>query len=108
MIGIDLVETKYFKQAVEKYGDCFLNKIFTDGELESSPRKLAGYFAIKEAIVKALGLRDFKWKDIEIKNDGSEIRISTDGINRIFSNKELAISVSSEKDYVIASALLIT
>jgi len=117
MLGIDLVEIKDFKQAVEKYGGYFLKKIFTpleikfltgftEAELESSPAKLAGFFAIKEAVVKALGLKDFKWRDIEIRNNGDEIKITASGINRIFSREDLNTSVSSTRDCVVAIALL--
>ena len=108
MLGIDLVEARDFKQAVEKYGDYFLKKIFTEAELESSPAKFASYFAIKEAVVKALGLKDFKWRGIEIRNNGDEVKITTSGINRIFNSKDLNISVSSSRNCVVATALLLT
>ena len=76
-VGIDAVEIQRFAGAVEQWGDNFLKKIFTSSELEYldtkkvKPVSMAGKFAAKEAVKKALpdgatiGLR---WSDIEILN----------------------------------------
>ena len=59
-IGIDIEETARIKKSVEKFGDAFLNKIFTQTELDYSLSKknkyqhLAARFAAKEAIAKAV------------------------------------------------------
>jgi len=111
MIGIDLVETKDFQKAVDEYGDGFLNKIFTRHELnrhmplkKGNIKKLAGCFAAKEAVVKALGLKDFKWSDIEIIDDGSRARILTAGAEKVFTDSNLSISISLARDNAIAAA----
>lgn len=75
-IGIDIIEIKRIEAAIVK-NKGFLKRVFTDSELRVFEAKgfrvssIAGFFAAKEACMKALGigLRDIKWKDIEIKND---------------------------------------
>jgi holo-[acyl-carrier protein] synthase len=74
-IGTDLVEIKRIKEALERWGDRFMNKVFTPGEIEycsqkrnSSPN-FSARFAAKEALVKALGIgmrRGVHWKDVEV------------------------------------------
>ncbi|MCD5410543.1 MAG: holo-ACP synthase [Clostridiales bacterium] len=75
-IGIDIVEVGRIKKAIEK-NDRFLSRLFTDCEISlyiskgSKFTTIAGSFASKEAVSKALGtgFRNIKWKDIEILND---------------------------------------
>ncbi|HRY60710.1 MAG TPA: holo-ACP synthase [Candidatus Fermentibacter sp.] len=69
--GIDLVDIPRFGIAAGRRGGAFLERIFTPGELASSPalQSLAGGFAAKEAFLKALGtgLSDgISWHDVEI------------------------------------------
>ncbi len=71
MIGIDIIEVARIERARNTHGDRFLNKIFTDSEIEYAARKkrwaesLAGRFAAKEAFMKAWGRR-LPWKGIEV------------------------------------------
>jgi len=77
-IGIDLVELARIQEAVEKYGERFLNRIFTELEIDycnqrtsTSIKHYAARFAAKEALSKALGTgiaAGVSWKDAEIKN----------------------------------------
>ena len=73
--GIDLTEVARIEKAVERYGDRFLNRIYTSGEREYCLRKrspaenLAARFAAKEAGAKALGTgisRGVNWLEIEV------------------------------------------
>ncbi len=78
-IGIDVVDIERFSRASERFGDRFLERIFTERELEyagakkESSEHMAGKFAAKEAVKKALpdgaeiGLN---WLQIEILNSG--------------------------------------
>ena len=60
--GIDIVSVKRFKRIVDRYGEGFLKKVFSKEEIENCKKKhkpnvhLAGRFAAKEAVVKALML----------------------------------------------------
>ncbi len=76
-LGIDVVEVDRIRRAVARWGEAFLYRVFTPEELErgnASPvaaERLAGRFAAKEAVMKALGLgrRGVGWQEIEITID---------------------------------------
>lgn len=69
--GVDLLEIERLRGAIETHGEKFLQRIFTQQELDANQKKiesLAGRFAAKEAVAKALGcgIGDVAWKEIEI------------------------------------------
>lgn len=72
-IGIDLVDVKRMQEVVLKWKDRFLNRVFSCKELNTAQKKagrlyyqhLAGRFAVKEAVMKALGV-PLAFKDIEV------------------------------------------
>jgi holo-[acyl-carrier protein] synthase len=69
--GIDLLEISRLHDAIATHGERFLQRVFTPRELEANAKKvesLAGRFAAKEAVAKALGcgIGDVSWKEIEI------------------------------------------
>ena len=69
--GVDIIEISRIARTLERYGERFLRRIYTVGELEycrGRPSKLASRFAAKEATMKALGtgVRGVGWKDIEV------------------------------------------
>ena len=74
-IGIDLCDTERMRSMVDRYGDRFLRRLFTDEELRRCRNRrrlhecLAGRFAAKEAAVKALGTglsHGIAWRDVEL------------------------------------------
>jgi len=74
--GIDLIEIDRISRTLEKYGDHFLNRVFTEMEIRQSrnkPSEVAVRFAAKEAASKALGtgIGPVSWKEIETLNTGS-------------------------------------
>src|SRR3982074_808803 len=59
-IGVDIIPVARIVTAIEKHGDRFLRRIYTQAELDytrGNPEKLAGRWAAKEAVLKALGGR---------------------------------------------------
>ena len=69
--GVDIIEVERVAGVLERYGERFLRRIFTPGELDycrGRPSKLASRFAAKEATMKALGtgVRGVSWRDIEV------------------------------------------
>ena len=75
-----MVECSRVNDAVQRHGERFLHRIFTDTELEyCRGRKreiehLAGRFAAKEAVLKLLGTgwkNGINWTDVEIRNEPS-------------------------------------
>ena len=79
--GIDIIEIDRIKSSIEDLGDKFINRVFTDNEIEYCESKkkqkyqhYAGRFAAKEAAFKAISkMLDDKysvcWKDFEVIND---------------------------------------
>jgi holo-[acyl-carrier protein] synthase len=74
-LGFDATDIPRIGAAFERYGDRFLRRVFTEGEIAYCTRRrnpvphLAGRFAAKEAAMKALGTghsRGVLWKDIEV------------------------------------------
>src|SRR3982750_2287727 len=74
--GIDIAEVPRVAEAIERYGQRFLQRIFTEGEIrycESKANRVERYaarFAAKEAGMKALGTgwnHGVRWRDIEVR-----------------------------------------
>lgn len=75
--GVDLAEVARIRDAVERYGQRFIARIYTPGEIAYVERKAnryeryAGRFAAKEAGMKAIGTgwrRGVRWQDFEVAN----------------------------------------
>ncbi len=75
--GIDLAEVARIREAVEKYGTRFLERVFTAGEIayvETKANRFERYaarFAAKEAGMKAIGTGwrgGVRWQDFEVRN----------------------------------------
>lgn len=109
--GIDIIEVDRLKKAIDKWGDSILKRIFTKKELACAKTRkfdiqhLAGRFAAKEAVLKALSNSQLALKDIEILNNG-------DGkpICRLISKgryPKVVLSISHAKDYAVANAIAI-
>ena len=69
--GVDLIEINRITEIVARHGKHYLERIYTPAELELCGKRiesLAGRFAAKEAVAKALGcgIGDVEWKEIEI------------------------------------------
>ncbi|HJT82516.1 MAG TPA: holo-ACP synthase [Chthoniobacterales bacterium] len=79
-IGVDLVECERIQHSLDRFGDRFLRRVFTDGEIEYSTamkfpaRHLAARFAAKEAVSKAFGTgigKTMGWRDIDVRKKES-------------------------------------
>jgi holo-[acyl-carrier protein] synthase len=75
--GIDLAEVDRIRSTIERYGDRFIKRIYTPGEIAYVERKANRYeryaarFAAKEAGMKAIGTgwrRGVRWQDFEVVN----------------------------------------
>lgn len=69
--GVDLVEVERLQSVIERYGERFLQRIFTNNEIAEVGENvvsLAARFAAKEAVAKALGtgIGDVGWCEIEV------------------------------------------
>ena len=79
-IGVDLVECARIERSIERFGEKFLHRVFTDGEVAYSmsmkfpARHLAARFAAKEAVSKAFGTgigKAMGWRNIDIRKKKS-------------------------------------
>src|SRR5712691_7216933 len=87
-IGMDATEIDRIEATVARFGDRFLRRIFTDGEIAYATRRrnptphLAGRFAAKEAAMKALGTghsRGVLWRDVEVIRRGGPPQLQLHG-----------------------------
>ncbi len=118
-VGTDVIEVVRIKQAVEKYGERFLRRLFTPAEIEyCSARKnsalhYAGRFASKEAAFKAMGRGwggEISWKDVEIANLASgapQITFHGKALEVITEKKMTRAHVSISHIEDIATAIVI-
>lgn len=116
-IGTDIIEIDRIEKAMERTSG-FIQKSFTSNEIEYFNSKgfkaniVAGNFAAKEAVSKALGtgFRGFGLKDIEILRDhlGKPIVQLSDKIYELIDTKSfnMHVSISHSKDNAIAYAVM--
>ena len=117
--GVDIIEIDRVKESIEQLGDKFLNRVFTDKEIEyCESRKNQKYqhyatrFAAKEAAFKAVsGQIDDKynvcWKDFEVTNDEQgRPSIKLVGIDEK-SIENIDISISHCKKYAVANVTVL-
>lgn len=70
-VGIDIIEIERIARTLARFGDRFLNRVYSPRERERYGKRvqeLAARFAAKEATMKALGtgVRGVRWRDIEV------------------------------------------
>jgi holo-[acyl-carrier protein] synthase len=87
-LGLDATDIPRIAATIERYGDRFLHRIFTSGEIAYCTRRrdpsihFAGRFAAKEAAMKALGTghsHGVLWRDIEVVRGGGPPRLEFHG-----------------------------
>lgn len=110
-IGVDIVSIERIKKVYEKFGKKFLERVFTEREINysfshSNPfPHLAGRFAGKEAVIKALGKpQGLIFKDIEIINNSNG---SPEVLLKKTKNRKIFLSISHENTYAVAFALVV-
>ena len=123
MIGIDIVLVSRVKEAVQN--DKFYDKILTEVEKdyilqkkqaskEVEAKSIAGFFAAKEAILKAFGVgitNGYGFLDITIDHDlfGAPIVILSNKLNKLLIDKGkevVKVSISHDGDYATAIAIM--
>lgn len=115
-IGTDIIEIDRIEKAINNNKN-FLSKIFTDNEIELFRERnmrievIAGNFAVKEAISKAIGtgIRGFSLIDIEVLRDdlGKPIAYLNNNVEKIINKKyKLNVSISHNKTSAVAFVIL--
>ena len=110
--GVDIIEIPRIKQTLDRYGQRFLNRIFTPHEIaycHGLAPNLAGRFAAKEATMKALGtgVRGVSWKDIEVvRADSGAPSVKLHGRAEKRAERlhvsEISLSISHSREYAVA------
>jgi holo-[acyl-carrier protein] synthase len=118
--GIDIAEVPRIAQAINRHGDRFLRRIFTEGEIqycESKANRVERYaarFAAKEAAMKALGTgwnHGVRWRDVEVcREPGGRPTIAFHGKAAEVASKlgavHMALSLSHTASEAIAQVIL--
>ena len=108
-IGTDIVAISRIAKLIKKYDEKFLHRILRKSEIENftKPESIAGVFAAKEAISKALGVgigAKFSFKDAKIYKDkfGAPHFKIRKKIKRKFKIKNIALSITHDNGVAIA------
>jgi holo-[acyl-carrier protein] synthase len=118
--GVDIAEVPRIRETIERFGDRFLRRIFTEGEIRYCERKArrfesyAARFAAKEAGMKALGTgwsRGVRWRDIEVvRPKGQRPTIQFHGeaaaIAAKLGTKNIALSITHTSQEALAHVIL--
>ncbi len=118
--GIDIAEVPRIAEVIARYGDRFLRKIFTEGEIRYCSSKanrverFAARFAAKEAAMKALGTgwnHGVRFRDVEVsRQPGKRPTITFHGKAAEFAAKlgakNIALSLSHTAEQAIAQVIL--
>jgi len=114
-IGTDIIEIERIRQAIERYGERFLNRVYTRDELRiygHHAHSLAASFASKEAVMKLLGTgnRGVAWREIEtLYHSTGKPLIKLNGrakkVAEKMGLKEIDVSLSHSREYATATAI---
>lgn len=118
--GTDIIEIYRIKESIEKLGEAFLKRVFTEDEIKYCESKkkqkyqhYAARFAAKEAAFKALSWKiddkySISWKDFEVGNNKEgrpELKIIGIDLNDI---EDIDVSISHCKDYAVANVTILS
>jgi holo-[acyl-carrier protein] synthase len=116
-IGTDMVLISRIEKLHKKYGKRFLDRVLSREEIEHLPAQnpgnyIAGRFAVKECLVKALGDRAFSFNEVSVLNDekgrpyiaNPRVLFGTDQENSII--LRIHVSISHEKDHALAFVVI--
>jgi holo-[acyl-carrier protein] synthase len=120
--GIDIAEVPRIAESIERFGDRFIQRVFTEGEIlycdskANRTERYAARFAAKEAAMKALGTgwnHGVRWRDVEVvRKPGGRPTIQFHGKAAEFAArmnaKNVSLSISHTREQAIASVILET
>jgi holo-[acyl-carrier protein] synthase len=119
-VGVDLVENARIEHSLERFGERFLHRVFTAGEIEYSQsmkfpaRHLAARFAAKEAVSKAFGTgigKSMSWKDIDVrrKESGEPYLVLEGGAKALAAERNVTkvlITLSHTEQHAMAAVVI--
>ncbi len=118
--GIDIAEVPRIAQSIERFGDRFLRRVFTEGEIgycdgkANRAQHYAARFAAKEAAMKAIGTgwnHGVRWRDAEVcRMAGGRptliLRHKAAEFAARLGTRQVALSLSHTEQYAIAQVIL--
>jgi len=119
-IGVDLVECARIERSLARFGEKFLHRVFTEGEIEYSmsmkfpARHLAARFAAKEAVSKAFSTgigKSMGWRDIDVhkKPSGEPFLVLAGGAEKLAKERGVTnalITLSHSEQHAVATIVL--
>jgi holo-[acyl-carrier protein] synthase len=117
-VGIDIIEVDRIRRAIDRWGERFLGRVYTPGEIRycqarSRPElSFAARFAVKEAAMKALGRGPkggIRWKHLEVVNQpsGAPVLRPDHRLQQLLGTRVLLISLTHTRQQAMATALLV-
>lgn len=120
-LGTDIVEISRIGQMIERHGETFLNRVFTESENEycgtkkNKEQHYAGRWAAKEAVMKTLGtgfIKGIGWKEIEVVNlkSGKPTIVISGGVESFAGEmgiEEILITISHSREFATATAIAV-
>lgn len=120
-LGTDIIEIVRIGRMVERHGEVFLNRVFTEGEIRYCQRRkecyqhYAGRWAAKEAVMKTLGtgwVKGVRWRDIEVEVEKSgKPNIRMHGGAKEYAESleidDILITISHCRAYATATAIAV-
>jgi holo-[acyl-carrier protein] synthase len=118
--GIDMAEVPRIAESIRRFGNRFLRRVFTEGEIQycdskaNRTERYAARFAAKEAGMKALGTgwnRGVRWRDVEVtRQPGGRPTLVFHGKAAEFATRlgtvHVALSLSHTAEHAIAQVIL--
>ena len=119
-VGVDMIECERIKHSLDRFGERFLQRVFTEGEIKYCrsmkypARHFAARFAAKEAVSKAFGTgigKAMGWRDIDVhRKESGEPFVVLSGGAKILAEKRAVrtawISLSHTHEHAIAMIVL--
>ena len=114
-VGTDIVAIDRVSSSIQKFGDRFLKRVFSESELQTlskKPESIAGYWASKEALSKALGCgigKELSFLDMSMSKDSKNapyIEISQEK-KESFRIDDISLSISHDGGFAIAVVVVV-
>jgi holo-[acyl-carrier protein] synthase len=119
-LGLDTTDIDRITDTIDRFGDRFLQRIFTEGEIAYCSRRripaihFAGRFAAKEAAMKALGTgrsRGVLWRDVEVVRHGGppQLRLHGGAARRFaaIGGRSSLLTITHSDELAMAQVLLL-
>ena len=120
-IGGDITECLRIARMIERHGELFINRVYTDEEIKycqsskQATQHYTGRWAAKEAILKALGTgwrKGISWRDIEVRNEpsGRPVVAVRGGVKDVVEQlgiTEILVTISHCRTHATATAIAV-